>query len=128
MFGRLTVIGRLTKDPKEELRYVTINGNDRAVCEFSIAINYPGEEDATFIDFTTWDKNAENLAKYQTKGQLIYVEARPKTDRWNDKESGQPRSKLKYTADNIKYLERANGENGQEAPTVEQPKTMKPNF
>ena len=73
------LVGRLTKDP--ELRY-TPNGT--ACCQFSLAVDNgkgkDGEErQASFPNIVVWDKQAENLAKYQKKGNQIAVDGRLQT-------------------------------------------------
>ena len=86
--NKAILIGRLTKDP--ELRTTPTGRN---VCQFSVAVsrnftNANGEREADFINCVVWDKQAENLVKYQKKGNQIAVEGRIQTRNWDD-EQGQ---------------------------------------
>lgn len=77
--NKVILTGRLTRDP--ELRYTA---NNKAVCDFTIATNRPvvrdGERVADFINCRVWGKTAENLTKYQNKGNLIAVIGRMQVD------------------------------------------------
>lgn len=103
--NKVLIIGNLTRDP--ELRY-TPKGT--AVATISLAVNdryKSGEEwkeETTFIDVDLFGKTAENVAQYQKKGSSIFVEGRMKLDTWDDKDSGQKRSKLKVAANNVQFL------------------------
>ncbi len=84
--NKAILIGRLTRDP--ELRATT---SGRSVCQFSIAVNRTftnanGEREADFINCVVWDKQAENLAKYQKKGNQIAVDGRIQTRNYDDKD------------------------------------------
>ena len=62
----------------------------KSICEFRLATNRPanrdGERVADFINCRVWNKQAENLVKYQTKGNLIAVIGRTQVDTYQDKE------------------------------------------
>lgn len=84
--NKAILIGRLTKDP--ELRTTPTGRN---VCQFSVAVsrnftNANGEREADFINCVVWDKQAENLVKYQKKGNQIAVEGRIQTRNYDDKD------------------------------------------
>jgi single-strand DNA-binding protein len=101
------LIGRLTKDP--EIKH-TPKGT--AVTEIGMAIKrvLPAEEggerreEVTFVDVTVWGKTAENVQKYLTKGRSVFVEGRLHLDTWDDKQTGQKRSKLKVVAETVQFL------------------------
>ena len=127
--NRVLLIGNLTRDP--ELRYTP---GGAAVCEFAIAINNTyttkqGEkrEEVTFIDITTWARQAEICAEYLKKGRPVFVEGRLKQDRWDDQKTGQKRSKITVTAERVQFLGGptgaggGGGRGGQEAPPVDAP-------
>ena len=104
--NKVMLLGNLTRDP--ELRY-TPNGS--AVCEFSLALNekYKGQdgqmvEKVHFIDIVCWKKTAEVAAEYLKKGSQVHVEGKLTQDRWEDQASGQKRSKIKVTCDNITFV------------------------
>lgn len=79
--NKIFLIGRITKDL--ELRS-TKSGN--SVCEFTLAVNRD-KGNTDFITCQVWNKQAENLCKYQGKGSLISVigELRVETYEINDK-------------------------------------------
>ena len=84
--NKAILVGRLTKDP--ELRATSTGRN---VCQFSIAVNRNftnanGEREADFINCVVWDKQAENLVKYQKKGNQIAVDGRIQTRNYDDKD------------------------------------------
>jgi len=100
------LIGNLTRDP--ELR-VTPKGT--AICQFGLAINRQFKDESgaqrdetTFVDCEAWGKQGENIAKYLTKGRPAYVEGRLKLDSWDDKTTGQKRSKLKIVVEQVQFL------------------------
>ncbi|MGM9882362.1 MAG: single-stranded DNA-binding protein [Bacilli bacterium] len=109
--NKAILIGRLTKDP--ELR-TTPNG--RNVCQFSIAINRTytnanGEREADFINCVVWDKQAENLVKYQKKGNQIAVEGRIQTRNYDDN-NGRKVYVTEVLASNISFLDAKGTTNG----------------
>jgi single-strand DNA-binding protein len=112
--NKVFLIGNLTRDP--ELR-VTPKGT--AVCQFGLAVNrqYKDESGATrdetaFIDIEAWGKQGELASKYLQKGSPAFIEGRLKFDSWEDKQSGQKRSKLKVVLDNVQFLSRGGGSGG----------------
>lgn len=100
--NKVILIGRLTRDP--DLRYT---GNNKAVCDFSIAIGRGYKEDEVeqvdFINCIVWNNQAENLKKYQTKGNLISVEGSLRVERYQDNEENN-KYKTYVLASNISYL------------------------
>ena len=98
--------GNCTRDP--QVRFLA---NEKAVCNFGIAINRTwkdanGEkkEDVTFCDVTAWGRTGELCGQYLTKGSPVYVQGRLHTESWDDKATGQKRSKLVIVADNVQFL------------------------
>jgi single-strand DNA-binding protein len=99
-------MGNLTRDP--ELR-VTPKGT--SIASFALAINRDwksesGEKqtEVTFVDIEAWGKQAEVIAKYLTKGRPLYVEGRLKQDQWEDKQSGQKRTRMKVVLESFQFL------------------------
>jgi single-strand DNA-binding protein len=122
------LIGNLTRDP--ELR-TTPKGT--AICQFGIACTrkYKSEsgeqlEETAFIDIEAWGKQGELVAKYLSKGSPVMTEGRLKLDQWEDKQSGQKRSKLKVVLENVQFL--SSGKQGGQAdsPAPAQPKQSAP--
>ena len=116
--NKVMLIGNLTRDP--ELRY-TPKGS--AVAEFGLAINRvwyndqkQKQEETTFVDITLWARQAEIAQQYLTKGSPVYIEGRLSLDTWDDKATGQKRSKLKVVGDTIQLLGSKNHAGGGAAP------------
>lgn len=91
-FNKIILGGRLTRDP--ELRY-TPKGT--AVCEIGVAneTGWGDKKRTHFIDVTFWDKKAETIQQHFQKGDPILIEGEVHMDQWEDKNTGQKRSKLK---------------------------------
>ena len=101
--NKVILIGRLTRDP--ELRTIA-SGN--ATTSFTIAVNrnftnQNGEREADFINCVAWRKQAENIAKYCTKGSQVAVEGRIQT-RSYDAQDGNKRYVTEVIADNVTFL------------------------
>jgi single-strand DNA-binding protein len=121
-FNKVVLLGNLTRDP--ELKY-TPKGT--AVAALGLAVNRvysndQGEkqEETTFIDVELWGRTAEIANEYLRKGRPVLIEGRLKLDTWDDKQSGQKRSKLKVVGETMQLLgSREGGSSGgeyQEAP------------
>ena len=109
--NKAILIGRLTRDP--ELRTTPTGRN---VCQFSVAVsrnftNANGEREADFINCVVWDKQAENLSKYQKKGNQIAVEGRIQTRNYDDKD-GKRVYVTEILATNISFLDAKGTSNG----------------
>jgi single-strand DNA-binding protein len=119
------LMGNLTRDP--EVRH-TPKGT--AVCDISLAINRllpddgSGErrEEVTYVDVTLWGKTAENAGQYLAKGRSVFVDGRLALETWEDKQSGQKRSKLKVVAESLQFL----GSRPAQGATPEAPSETKP--
>lgn len=101
--NRVTLVGRLTKDP--ELKYTASN---IAVISFTVAVdrtykNANGEKQTDFINCVVWRKQAENMAKYTHKGSLIGIDGRIET-RSYDKD-GQKVYVTEVIADSVQFLD-----------------------
>jgi len=110
------LIGNVTRDA--EIKY-TPKGS--AVTDLGIAINRvftpeggDRREETTFVDVTLWGRQAEIAGEYCKKGRSIYVEGRLQLDSWEDKASGQKRTKLRVVGENFQLLgPRPGGAGGQ---------------
>ena len=105
-FNKVILLGNLTRDP--EVRY-TPKGS--AVCDLGIAVNRTytldnGEkrEEVTYVDVTLWARLAEIAGEYLKKGRPVFIEGRLQLDTWDDKQSGQKRSKLRVIGETMQLL------------------------
>ena len=105
-FNKVILMGNLTRDP--EVRY-TPKGS--AVTDIGLAVNRVystdnGEkrEETTFVDVTLWGRTAEIAGEYLKKGRPVLIEGRLQLDSWDDKQSGQKRSKLKVIGEGMQLL------------------------
>jgi len=103
--NKVMIIGNVTRDP--EVKY-TPKGS--AVTDLGIAVNRTykvGEErkeEVTYIDVTLWGRLAEIAGEYCRKGKPVYIEGRLQLDSWEDKASGQKRSKLRVVGEEMQLL------------------------
>lgn len=102
--NRLTIIGRLTRDP--ELKHIQ---SGSAVASFSIANNKTytanGEKktEVSYFDVVIWGKMAEVVSEYLAKGSQVAIEGRLQQRRWE--QDGNKRSKVEIVADNVQFLD-----------------------
>lgn len=100
--NKVILIGRLSRDP--ELRHTP---NGAAVCQINVAISRPvapGTEPQTdFINVTVWNKSAENVAKYLSKGRQVAVEGRIQTRSYDNNE-GKKVYVTEVIANNVEFL------------------------
>ena len=94
--------GRLIKDP--ELTK-TVKGTPN--CQFCIAVNRPvvkdGVKETDFINCIVWNKQAENLVKYQRKGNLIGIQGQFRTDKYEI--NGQTKYKSYILGEEVEFME-----------------------
>jgi single-strand DNA-binding protein len=106
-FNKVILLGNLTRDP--QVRY-TPGGT--AVAEIGLAVNRTWfdqksnsrREETTFVDVTLWGRQAEVAGEYLAKGRQVLIEGRLQLDTWDDKETGQKRSKLRVVSENMKMV------------------------
>jgi len=99
-------VGRLTRKP--ELKYTP---SGKAVAKFGLAVNKSfrkadGEEVKTplFLNITTWNKVAENVAEYLDKGSKVAIQGSLKSNSWEDKE-GNKRTSFEIVAFMVQFLD-----------------------
>lgn len=97
--NKCMLIGRLTKTP--ELRSTQTG---KQVCSFTIATNRINNEECDFINCVVWDKQAENLCKYQVKGSLIGVIGQLRQETYNDTKGNKRVPYVVYCSE-IEYLQ-----------------------
>jgi single-strand DNA-binding protein len=106
-FNRVILVGNLTRDP--EVKYTT---GGTALAEIGLAVNRQWfdqksnerKEETTFIDVTLWGRQAEVAGEYLSKGRPVLIEGRLQLDTWEDKQSGQKRSKLRVVGEQMQML------------------------
>jgi len=111
-FNKVILAGNLTRDP--ELRYTP---KGLAIAKLGLAINRTwkneaGEtkEEATFVDVDAFGRTAEVIGQYLKKGRPILVEGRLRLDTWDDKQTGQKRSKLGVVLENFQFMDSGKGD------------------
>lgn len=113
MINRVVLVGRLTKDP--ELRYTP---SGIPMTRFTVAVNrtftnQQGEREADFISCVAWRKQAENLANFMKKGNLVGVDGRIQTGSYEGQD-GKRVYTTDVVADSVQFLEpRSAGANQQ---------------
>lgn len=114
MINKVILVGRLGKDP--EIRS-TPGGS--TVAKFSVATDErftdksgQRQERTEWHDIEAWDRLGEICGQYLRKGSLVYIEGQIRTDTWDDKESGQKRSRKKIIAREMKMLEKRGEDSG----------------
>ena len=106
-FNKVILAGNLTRDP--ELRYTP---SGKAITKFSLAVNRnwttdTGEkkEEVTFVEIDSFGRQAEVIAQYMKKGRPLLVEGRLKLDQWDDKQTGQKRSRLGVVLESFSFID-----------------------
>jgi single-strand DNA-binding protein len=104
--NKVMLIGRLSRDP--QLRFLP---SQSAVCDFGFAVGRKyklasGEqkEETCFVDCTIFGKGGEIFNQYMAKGKQCYLEGRLRLDQWDDKTTGQKRSKLTVIVEDFQFL------------------------
>jgi single-strand DNA-binding protein len=127
-FNKVILMGNLTRDP--ELRY-TPKGT--AIAKIGLAVNRvwtneAGEkkEEVTFVDVDVFGRTAENVGQYMRKGRPIMIEGRLKLDQWDDKQTGQKKSKLGVVAETVQFLGSAPGSEGGAPSAPAAPRAARP--
>jgi single-strand DNA-binding protein len=123
-FNKVILMGNLTRDP--ELRY-TPKGT--AVAKLGLAVNRSWrnadgqqQDETTFVDVDAFGKQAETLGQYMQKGRPILIEGRLKLDQWEDKNTGQNRSKLGVILEKFSFV----GGGSQNGGTTSTPQATAP--
>src|SRR6202163_4208619 len=105
-FNKVILLGNLTRDP--EIRY-TPKGS--AVCDLGLAVNRQytlesGEkrEEVTYVDVVLWARLAEIAGEYLKKGRPVFIEGRLQLDTWDDKQTGQKRTKIRVVGETMQLL------------------------
>lgn len=102
--NRVTMIGRLTRDPEQRQTYSGV-----AVCTFNIAVqrrftDQNGNKLADFFNIVTWRGLAENCGKYLSKGSRVGVHGNLQT-RSYEVDDGTKRTVTEIIAEEVEFLE-----------------------
>ncbi len=113
-FSKAIVAGNVTRDP--EMR-ATPSGAQ--ACNFTIAVNrtFRGgdgeqQEQTSFIDCVAWGRSGETIAQYVKKGSGLIVSGRIEQRSWEDKTSGQKRSRVEIVVDDFSFVGGGDGATG----------------
>ena len=99
--NKVTLLGRLTQDP--EIRYTN---SGRAVANFTMALDRRGDTGTDFIPVVLWDKTAETVGNYVTKGQRLLIEGRLQV-RSYENSKGEKRRVTEVVGSYIEFIEKA---------------------
>jgi single-strand DNA-binding protein len=100
-FNKVFIMGNLARDP--DFRN-TPNGSP--VCKITVAVSRKNRDrdETCFVDVTVWGKPAENCRQYLSKGSAVLVEGYLKQDTWQDRNTGENRSKIGVVAENVQFM------------------------
>ena len=105
-FNKILLMGNLTRDP--QVKHLPSNV---IVAEFGLAASRryrsaAGEDrdETTFVDCSAFGRQAEVISQFCRKGKPIFVEGRLKFDSWEDKQTGNRRSKLTVVVENFQFV------------------------
>jgi single-strand DNA-binding protein len=126
-FNKVILMGNLTRDPETRN---TPNG--QSVTNFSLAVNRTWKgadgqqnEDVSYIDCVAWGKPGEIIAQYLGKGRAVLVSGRLDQRSWDDKDSGQKRSKIEVVVEDFNFVGDGAG-GGSEGGSTSSASTSKP--
>jgi len=115
--NRVFLMGNLTRDP--ELRYAGGGAGGSAICKFGLAVNRQWrdgsgqqQEETTFVDITVFGRQAETCNEYLRKGRPVFLEGRLQYSQWEDRETGQKRSKIEVVGERVQFLGAPGGREG----------------
>jgi single-strand DNA-binding protein len=127
-FNKVILAGNLTRDP--EVRYTP---KGMAIAKFGLAINRTwknesGEtkEEVTFVDIDAFGRQAEVISQYLKKGRPILVEGRLKLDQWDDKQTGQKRSRLGIVLEGFQFLDSGRSDGSSRSSAASAPPSATP--
>ena len=114
-FSKAIIVGNVTRDP--EMR-TTPSGS--LVCSFAIAVNRSykdssgaQQDQVSYLDCVAWGKSAEIISQYIKKGSQLLVSGRLEQRSWEDKNSGQRRSRTEIVVEDFSFIGgNNNGGNG----------------
>ncbi len=123
MVNKVILVGYLGQAP--ELNHTS---SGQAITNMRIATSRNWKDKSTgerkteteWHDITVWGRQAETCASHLAKGRLVYIEGRIRTEKWQDKQSGQDRYRTKIVAESVRFLGGAPSPEGQDDPETDQ--------
>lgn len=113
IINKVVLLGRLTRDP--ELNFAA--GSGTAVCRFSLAVTRPFKKDETdFINCIAFNKRAEAIAQYLTKGRQLAVTGSIRTGSYDAKD-GTKRYTTDIVVDSFEFIGNSNGNSNNQGNT-----------
>lgn len=110
-FSKAIIAGNITRDP--EMR---TTGSGSQVCSFAIAVNRSfkdssgnQQDQVSYLDCVAWGKSAEIICQYVHKGSALLVSGRLEQRSWEDKNSGQKRSRTEIVVEDFSFIGNGNG-------------------
>ena len=103
--NKIILLGRLVKNPD-----VKVTTSGKTVCTFTLAVDRPfsgkdGKREADFINIQTWNKTAELIGNYVSKGQRLLVDGRLQIRSYDGKD-GNKHYVTEVIADRVEFIER----------------------
>ncbi len=121
-FNKVILMGNLTRDPETR---TTPNGQN--VTGFTLAVNRTwrgqdgtSQESVSYLDCVAWGKAGDVIAQYLQKGRALLVSGHLEQRSWEDKDSGQKRSKIEVIVEDFNFVDSRGT-----APATDQPKPSK---
>lgn len=131
-FSKAIITGNLTRDPEQR---TTPSG--AKLCSFSVAVNRAyrdangnNQETVSYFDCVAWSRTADTICQYAKKGSAILVSGRLEQRSWEDKQTGQKRSRVEIVVEDFNFLgsrndnddfSRSGGNGGREARYCRRP-------
>lgn len=105
--NRVNISGNLTRDPE-----VRTSASGSAIMHFGVAVNDRSKNQRTgewedrpnFIDCTMFGTRAESISRFLSKGAKVAIEGKLRWSQWDDRKTGEKRSKVEVIVDEIEFM------------------------
>lgn len=109
--NRVNISGNLTRDPE-----VRTSASGSAIMRFGVAVNDRAKNPRTgewedrpnFIDCTMFGTRAESVSRFLSKGTKVAIEGKLRWSQWDDRKTGEKRSKVEVIVDEIEFMSSRN--------------------
>lgn len=126
--NKVILIGNLTRDPESRT-----TGGGMVIANMGLAVNRRyknaqgvSTDETTFVDITAFGPTANFAAQYLRKGNQVSIDGRLKLEQWQDRNTGQNRSKLIVIAENIQNLSPRNDQQQPQGRNISTPTPAPP--